>query len=218
MKWFYGLKRKLRVLITVVSWLPLFISASVIGAVLGHNTDNMNGGQAAIVIITLAVGIFFTVYAVKATKREKDAIKAEQKEKADAQAKADAEARAAKYIAENPPFSVRIVGGRESADGFPIHTKVKGVTFEGRQEFLAVCDAGDPLTIEHAPTAEYPNSICVINDRTGDTLGNIASGLATSLLERYGDGCTFVGKISEITGGEDGLNYGCNIVINGLES
>jgi len=217
MEWFYNLSRKARVFIAVIAWLPLFIAAFVYGD--GGNNDSMGGGESFVALLTLAIGIFFTVFAIKATRREK----AEQREKAADEQKeieeARARERAAKYASLNEvSFSARIIGDNKNTSGFPIHTKVKGVTFEGRQEYLAESSAGDALTIEHAPTTEYPNSISVTNDRTGDVLGNIGSDLAATLLNKYGEGCAFVGEITEITGGEDGLNYGCNIVINNTES
>lgn len=66
MKWFYKLNRKIRIVIAVLAWLPFVVSALVINSMLGGNVDNMSGGQAAIVLLCLAVGIFFTVFAVKA--------------------------------------------------------------------------------------------------------------------------------------------------------
>ena len=42
MKWFYSLKRVIRVIIAVASWLPLFIFAGVIGEMSGDN-DLLSG-------------------------------------------------------------------------------------------------------------------------------------------------------------------------------
>lgn len=100
---------------------------------------------------------------------------------------------------------------------FPINTKVRGVTFNGRQAFLSESKDGDTLLIKHAPTVEYPDTIEVINERTGKQLGNIGADLAASLLEQFGKGCAFYGIIQEITGGEgDKITLGCNFTIEGL--
>lgn len=48
MKWFYNLKRVVRVIIAVVSWLPLFIFAGVVGGSVGENGENMQTWQALI--------------------------------------------------------------------------------------------------------------------------------------------------------------------------
>lgn len=105
----------------------------------------------------------------------------------------------------------------EDSVTFPIHTKARGVTFEGRQEFLRDSKEGDALIIKHAPTPEYPDTIAIINERTGNQLGNIGADLAASLLGEFGEGCAFRGVIQEITGGTDEKStLGCNITINGI--
>ena len=58
MKWFYNLKRSLRVLIACASWLPFVAVALIFG-------ESMQGAQTALAIVFLAVGVFFTVLAVK---------------------------------------------------------------------------------------------------------------------------------------------------------
>jgi len=100
-----------------------------------------------------------------------------------------------------------------NADILPRRTKAKGVSFDNRQDYLRDSRSGDILTIKHTPTKEYPNTIAIINDRTGKNLGNVSSELADELLSVFGNGCCFNGKILDITGG-DGLSFGCNIVID----
>lgn len=109
------------------------------------------------------------------------------------------------------------VDASEDSVNFPIYTKARGVTFEGRQEFLKDSKEGDALVIKHTPTPEYPDTIIIINERTGNQLGNVGADLAASLLGEFGEGCTFRGVIQEITGGEDGKNnLGCNLTIEGV--
>lgn len=67
MKWFYNLKNKYRVLIAVGAWLPMFI----MGVIIGNNTDNMSTWQSLLSVLFLAVGIFFTVFAVKVYNTQK---------------------------------------------------------------------------------------------------------------------------------------------------
>ena len=101
---------------------------------------------------------------------------------------------------------------------FPIYTKVRGTTFEGRQEFLRESEEGDELIIKHSPTSKYPDTIAVINGRTGKQLGNIGADLASSLLDEFGEGCAFFGIIQDITGGDsEHPTLGCNITIEGIE-
>lgn len=81
MKWFYNLKRVARVVIAVCSWLPLFIFTGIIGDGVGENGENMQTWQALVICALLAVGVVFTVFAIKArrkeTQAERDAKKAE---------------------------------------------------------------------------------------------------------------------------------------------
>ena len=76
MKWFYNLKRSTRIIIAVVSWLPLVVFASLISGAVGENGENMQAWQAVLTVVFLAVGIVFLVLAIKARKREKTAEKA----------------------------------------------------------------------------------------------------------------------------------------------
>lgn len=73
MKWFYNLKRVARVVIAVCSWLPLFIFTGIIGDSVGENGENMQTWQALIICVLLAVGVVFTVFAIKARRKETQA-------------------------------------------------------------------------------------------------------------------------------------------------
>lgn len=41
MKWFYNLKRAIRIVIAVAAWLPLVVFAGVISGSIGENGENM---------------------------------------------------------------------------------------------------------------------------------------------------------------------------------
>ena len=73
MMWFYKLKRTVRIIIAVVAWLPVFIFCGIIGGDIGENAENLQTWQAIVFLLLLAVGIAFTVFAVLARKREKQA-------------------------------------------------------------------------------------------------------------------------------------------------
>ncbi|MDR2201937.1 MAG: hypothetical protein LBP26_04150, partial [Clostridiales bacterium] len=67
------------------------------------------------------------------------------------------------------------------------------------------------VTVEHKPTAEYPEAAEVISGVFYKTLGYIKKELAFKLLCAFGNGYILSGKITAITG--DGNPYGCNIEI-----
>ena len=319
MKWFNNLQNKYRVLIAVASWIPLFVTAYIWNASNGGSEGEMSGGVALITLLTLALGIVFTVFAIKAHNADKR-VKREAKEKAAVQAQAEAEAKRQAELCEkfgdasaddvkvgefvefavtpsqiiklvkngneemqsnisycnvgddctvefdynkclymcvadgvevgyfpegvieemagrgqfaikvnniatntNDKYVIKVgihlpVDSSEDSVNFPIHTKARGVTFEGRQEFLRDSKEGDALIIKHAPTPEYPDTIAIINERTGKQLGNVGADLAASLLGEFGEGCSFHGIIQEITGGEDDKKtLGCNFTIEGVK-
>lgn len=95
-----------------------------------------------------------------------------------------------------------------------IHTKVVGVTFRNadgssRQENLSYCTSGgtisfEPFTYKGAPAyAVYCGGL---------QIGNLPADLSRDLYD-LPDSYTFFGDIDEVTGGDDGLKYGCNLVI-----
>lgn len=95
----------------------------------------------------------------------------------------------------------------------PIYSKIVGVTFEGRQEYLKSVYVRDLLYIKHKPTEEHPNSIQIIHATSGNMLGYINSELSESLVEHYGQNCEFYGVVVQKTGGNVSESIGCNIQI-----
>lgn len=67
MKWFYDLKSSIRILITVLSYLPFIILANIVGGSLEGHSNFLY----AVAFIFLAFPIVITVFAVKANKKEK---------------------------------------------------------------------------------------------------------------------------------------------------
>lgn len=251
MKWFYNLKRVVRVIIAVVSWLPLFIFAGVIGGSVGENGENMQTWQALIICALLAVGVVFTVFAIKArakeTKADRDAKRAENasRKKITASNPIDSErAEIERQLAENKAYQAQLrekMHAMEQADptireraargntvddtvitarivsgvDFPIFTKAVGVTFDDCQTNIQESNIGDPLLIKHKPTEEYPESTDIVNARTHKRVGRLKSDLAWEFLGEFDERFTLDGEIADITGGNDGQNYGCNIKIIG---
>lgn len=231
MKWFYNLKRSIRIIIAVAAWLPLVIFAGVISGSIGENGENMQAWQAVIVLLLLAVGVVFTVFAVIARRRE---TKAERDAKAAARTPSEtdkqrtainnaiaennarqAELRAQiKAVEDGAPVqpSARVIRGGIK---LPMYTKAVGVTFGDCQAHIQKSKVGDPLLIKHKPTVDYPESTDIINARTRQRIGYINSDLAWSMLDAFDDDFILDGVIANITGGSDGQNYGCNIKITG---
>ena len=98
---------------------------------------------------------------------------------------------------------------------FPIFTKAVGVTFDNCQKHIQESNIGDAVLIKHKPTEEYPESTDIVNARTRKRVGRLKSDLAWEFLGEFDERFTLDGEIADITGGNDGQNYGCNIKIVG---
>lgn len=211
MKWFCKLKNGVRIGIAVAAWLPSLIFTGAIGGSIGENAENLQTWQAIVFMLLLAVGVFFTVFAIKARIPETKAARAEKAKAAAEREKAECDERAAHIVT----MSEDAIKSPVVAFTFPRYTKAVGVTFDNCQERIQKSKVGDPLLIKHKPTEEYPESTDIINARTHGRIGRISSDLAWELSGEFDDGFTLDGVIAEITGGDDGKNYGCNIEITG---
>lgn len=74
MNWFYKLKRQVRIIITVVMWVLLFVVAGLIGNSMGEN-EEIKGWQAIIILLLLAVATAVTVFTIIARSKEVKATK-----------------------------------------------------------------------------------------------------------------------------------------------
>lgn len=96
------------------------------------------------------------------------------------------------------------------------HSKVVGVTFNNdngtsRQEIIRNCKIGEDVIFKPTPTEKYPDAIGVFNTQ-GEQLGNLNADLAAELKRKYPLNPMSV-TISNITGGGEDYNYGCNLHI-----
>lgn len=218
MKWFYGLKRVVRIVIAVCSWLPLFVFAGVIGDGVGENGENMQTWQALIICALLAVGVVFTVFAIKARRKE---TQAERDAKRAERAKLAAEKKKSNNVycpADAPVLKMSdatIRAGVSHTLTFPVFTKAVGVTYDNCQKHIQESEIGDAVLIKHNPTEEYPESTDIINARTHKRIGRVKSDLAWEFLGEFDERFTLDAEISDITGGGESQNYGCNIKIIG---
>lgn len=217
MMWFYKLKRAVRVIIAVIAWLPLLVFAGVISGSVGDSGENMETWQALVIVVLLAVGIVFTVFAVLARRRETKAARDAKAVERTTQQQvlpdtnpAAVETKTVKGVAD-----VGVTARIKSGVTLPLHTKAVGVTFGSCQACIQKSKIGDALLIKHNPTDDYPESTDIINARTGGRIGRIKSDLAWELLTAFDEGFTLDGVIADITGGNDGQNHGCNIKITG---
>ena len=107
-------------------------------------------------------------------------------------------------------------------DASSFHTKVAGVTFEGRQEVLKQLVAPCPLRLVRDPENAYDeNAIAVCagaadasgQDRFSGQIGFLNARLATRLAPVIDEGVPYDAILEQVTGGEEGRSYGANILV-----
>ena len=94
-------------------------------------------------------------------------------------------------------------------------TKVVGVTFRNddgtsRQTVLSHCHPHDEIYLEYF---EYNGDPAYKVLTEHGQIGNLSASLASE-LDAYGDDIYVSGTISEVTGGYQGMSFGCNIVLD----
>ena len=97
------------------------------------------------------------------------------------------------------------------------HTKLAGVTFEGRQEIIAKLSGKEPLRFRREPDNEYDkNAVAVDALMFRDKwlhVGYIAKDKNKDLAALLDKGESAFIKISDITGGDKDKSYGVNVFI-----
>jgi len=98
-------------------------------------------------------------------------------------------------------------------DATSFHTKLAGVTFEGRQETVARLTPGTPLRIERQPDNPYDPAACALFDPFGDQVGFFNRRLASALAPVIDAGVEYDVEVSDVTGGEEGGSFGVNVLV-----
>lgn len=172
------------------------------------------GDEGSGALLCAAVGVLL----ILRRKKAKDTM-TQQNAEAEAQRLAEEEA----WQKEEEARQARIAAAEEEWQRFlakndhvrTIRTKVAGVTFRNsdgssRQENLSYCITGGPVEFEHFT---YKGAPAYSVSCGGLQIGNLPADLARDLYD-LPDTYTFMGEIDEVTGGEDGLKYGCNLRID----
>lgn len=97
-----------------------------------------------------------------------------------------------------------------------ITVRVVGVSYQNndgtnRQEILSGLSVGETMLLDYF---EYENEPAyAVTDALGNQIGNLPKDLSADIYQKYRD-CYFSVQIDNITGGVDGLKYGCIISID----
>ncbi|HSK47813.1 MAG TPA: single-stranded-DNA-specific exonuclease RecJ [Coriobacteriia bacterium] len=101
--------------------------------------------------------------------------------------------------------------GIEDAPSF--HTKLAGVTFEGRQEVLLALAPGVPLRLDRQPENPHDANACALFDTRGAQVGFFNRRLAAVLAPAIDAGVAYDVEVGDITGGEPGRSLGVNVLV-----
>ncbi len=108
-------------------------------------------------------------------------------------------------------------GFRGIEGAWSFYTKVAGVTFEGRQEWLPSVRTGQPLHLVRQPSNPYDPHAIAIFTTEGQQLGFLSARIAGRLAPSIDAGMRYTATASQLTGGGD-RSYGLNIFIQREES
>ncbi|MBN1193451.1 MAG: single-stranded-DNA-specific exonuclease RecJ [Coriobacteriia bacterium] len=100
------------------------------------------------------------------------------------------------------------------ADAGHFHTKLAGVTFEGRQEVVARLQPGSPLRLERQPDNPHDPCACALFDPFGDQVGFLNRRLAAVLAPVLDAGVEYDVEVADITGGSEGASLGVNVLLS----
>lgn len=200
MNWFYSLKQKIRIAITVAAWVPFVVFLIVVGSITPQG-ETMPNWAVAVLIPLLALGVLFTVFAVMAYRQEHPKTKVK-KEKSKPQAAAPIDET---NSSTDPSWKIE----RD------YYTKVRGVTFgnddgSSRQSAISRCKKGDEVVLLQLTDGEYEGAIGVFT-KDGEQLGFLSSERASE-IRPYSDYPMKI-TISNITGGNGEKTFGCNLHI-----
>jgi single-stranded-DNA-specific exonuclease len=98
-------------------------------------------------------------------------------------------------------------------DASSFHTKLAGVTFEGRQEVVARLTPGTPLRLDRQPENEFDTCACAVFEPRGDQVGFLNRRLAAVLAPAIDAGAAYDVSVSEVTGGSEGASLGVNVLV-----
>ncbi|MBN2248250.1 MAG: single-stranded-DNA-specific exonuclease RecJ [Coriobacteriia bacterium] len=93
------------------------------------------------------------------------------------------------------------------------HTKLAGVTFEGRQGVISRLAPGMPLRLERQPDNGYDPNACALFEPFGDQVGYLNRKLAAELAPVLDAGVEYDAEVADITGGAEGESLGVNVLI-----
>jgi len=130
---------------------------------------------------------------------------------------APADAPAAELVEELFADAARILarGDYEGiADAEAFHTKLAGVSFEGRQDVVARLEPGAVLRVVRQPDNPFDANAIALLDPTGEQVGFFNRRLAAVLAPVIDAGTAFEVTVTDLTGGGEDASRGVNVLVS----
>jgi single-stranded-DNA-specific exonuclease len=129
---------------------------------------------------------------------------------------APADAPAAELVDELFADAERILArgdyeGIADADSF--HTKLAGVSFEGRQDVVTRLEPGTVLRLVRQPDNEYDTNAVAVMAPTGEQVGFLNRRLAAVLAPALDAGAEWEVSVTDVTGTEEAGSRGVNVLL-----
>lgn len=102
--------------------------------------------------------------------------------------------------------------GIEDAPSF--HTKLAGVTFDGRQDVAERLSPGVPLRLVRQPDNPHDANACALFDVHGEQVGYLNRRLAAVLAPAIDRGVVYDVEVTDVTGGDEGRSRGVNVLVS----
>ena len=97
------------------------------------------------------------------------------------------------------------------ADAESFHTKLAGVSFEGRQDVVVRLEPGSTLRLVRQPENEYDANAIAVMDPIGEQVGYLNRRLAAVLAPAMDAGAAWDVSVTDVTGGEPEGSRGVNV-------
>jgi single-stranded-DNA-specific exonuclease len=126
---------------------------------------------------------------------------------------APADAPAAELVDELFADAERILARGEYegiADADSFHTKLAGVSFEGRQDVVTRLEPGTALRLVRQPANEYDSNAIAVMAPTGEQVGFLNRRLAAVLAPALDAGAEWEVSVTDVTGTEEADSRGVN--------
>lgn len=100
------------------------------------------------------------------------------------------------------------------AEATSFHTKLAGVTFEGRQDVVTRLAPGVPLRAARQPENPYDSCAIALFETRGEQVGFFNRRLAAVLAPLLDTGIEYDVEVTDVTGGDEGRSLGVNVLVS----